>query len=1845
MKRQNVNRVFSICLAALMAFSSLDMSVYAVELPEEVVEESTTSEASMIFENETECDLIEISSYDVGLQDNSVEAETEHEHNYTYEYFDEMFHTALCQSCGYSLQEEHDETGDTCEKCRYQQQEIIEENPLFLYEETVSGFSFNIRAEKGTFPEGTEVNIKKISSDIAQELIEGGIDATSVIENVISFDISFWFDGKEIEPKNGSVSVSVKLAASLLSDFEESANEIKVFYINDEENVNEMDSNLESDTISFETENSTEYVIALLASESVIASGVCGVGVTWSLDSDGVMTISGTGDMNDYTAISNTPWVSDFGKIKKVVLDVGVTKIGDYAFSNCYNLQTLEIKGDYSSNPGVYLGMVKDYYDYEIGRYAFYSCKKLKSIVMNGRCMLDDYCFAEDTALTTATINSFTYVGGADFQNCTALTDLYYGDTYFDYIYWKSNLSLPETTIFHCNDYTAKVTDTITCSIDEDGNLKLYGTGEIPDYSGTSPGKGTPWYQGKTSVTSIEIGEGITRVGYGAFYGCRPTSLSLPSTLKTIGEHAFHNNYGLKEVTIPYEVTTIEGQAFAYTYTLETVYIPDSDISIASNAFVGCDSVVRKTYEKQFKITYVLDSGVNNPQNPNTYGASVGTQLYDPSKEGYSFAGWYTDASFSKKITMIKPGTKTDIVLYAKWTPCEYILRLDANGGEFSNGTNITNYKVQYDKKYGTFPTVTRDQYRFIGWYTAKKDGEKIDADSIVKIVNDTTLYAHWNDLTEPIASGKCGLDLNWSLNELGELIIFGTGAMTDYSGEAPWREYSQEISSIYIEEGCTSIGYCAFENCRSLKKVNLPKSLEIIGTGAFIDCPNIEQFYVEADNSCYSSEDGILYDKEHTMLVAYPNGNKNLTCTIDKNVRKIVYGAFWGNNNIEEILMYDGVEGIDGAAFYNCTALEKITLSSSITEISVDCFYGCKNLKTVEIPTNVTALKAGCFAECTKLEEVFIPESVLFIAEEGIFDKTDNVTVYCYNDYVEIYAIENNIKYVRLNSYKVAAPTANVPVEGLVKKGCRVSLHTDTLDAKIYYTMDDSVGMGVNPGNGILYEDAIIIDKSVSIYAIATRRNYKDSDVIKLTYNVEDDSLNWGDISKEVRIEQGFSNTEDIPNALWVSGISDQDFTGNAITFPDLHVYWYKTSLTLNKDYTVKYSNNTKAGNAMITIKGKGNYTGTIKKNFTINKLSLGDGITNNANLTALDITLLYNKKVQKGTTTVTYNLNGKDVTLKHGKDFSYSYTSNYDYTSVGEHSVTIIGKGNYSGTAKFKETITTEKVPIAKLKYTKIAAQPATGGAIRPDVEIKDGTYTLIKGTDYTLRYQNNVNSGTATVIVTGTGTKYSGTKAVNFKITAIPIKKANVTGLMTKDYTGSKTSQSEYVLTYTAQKGGTPEILYEGTDYTVSYTNEINAGKNKATIIFTGINKFDGTLKKTYTINPHVITDAEVTPREIGAVLYQKGGTKPTLIVKFGNTVLKEGTDYTVKYSYNTTVNDGGNTRKMPMAIVTGKGNFSGTIYRHFTIVGSSLDNTTMTATDITYANRAGICKPTITLVDSNGAKLEAGKDYDKKRISYAYAKDARVINVVNKQRILVIKKENTPVDLKNDIIPVGTEIMVTVTGIKNYAGSTKSAIFRYVAADISKATIKVATQYYTGRPVELSKSDISIVLNKTTLSKTDYEIVGYTKNTDKGTARVTIRGLGNYGGQKTVDFRIVTKSMLYTIKYDNNNAYMEEVEPYAPAAIGTMKNSNTALGTGLTANVYKRKGYTFVGWNTRPDGTGAVYTNREKFQLKEFPYSIASYGTNITLYAQWTPVENKITYSGTRVDKNGVIAFQN
>lgn len=154
----------------------------------------------------------------------------------------------------------------------------------------------------------------------------------------------------------------------------------------------------------------------------------------------------------------------------------------------------------------------------------------------------------------------------------------------------------------------------------------------------------------------------------------------------------------------------------------------------------------------EYSISYVLNGGKNHKSNPSSYTENSTTiKLQKPTKTGYSFAGWYTDSKFKKKITQIAPGSKGDIVVYAKWKANTYTIKFNANGGK---GKKIANVKMTYDKSVKLKACkLTKEGYKFAGWATSKKNAKKgtVAYKNKAKVKNLTaknkgtvTLYAVW---------------------------------------------------------------------------------------------------------------------------------------------------------------------------------------------------------------------------------------------------------------------------------------------------------------------------------------------------------------------------------------------------------------------------------------------------------------------------------------------------------------------------------------------------------------------------------------------------------------------------------------------------------------------------------------------------------------------------------------------------------------------------------------------------------------------------------------------------------------------------------------------------------------------------------------------------------------------------------------------------------------------------------------------------------------------------------------------------------------------------------------------
>ena len=183
--------------------------------------------------------------------------------------------------------------------------------------------------------------------------------------------------------------------------------------------------------------------------------------------------------------------------------------------------------------------------------------------------------------------------------------------------------------------------------------------------------------------------------------------------------------------------------------------------------------------------------------------------------------------------------------------------------------------------------------------------------------------------------------------------------------------------------------------------------------------------------------------------------------------------------------------------------------------------------------------------------------------------------------------------------------------------------------------------------------------------------------------------------------------------------------------------------------------------------------------------------------------------------------------VKLKYNRDYTAEYpdTAQGAYKATGTYPILIKGKGNYSGTREITLTITDEGL-ISKAAVSKVKDQTYTGNPIEPKLTVKLGKMVLVEDEDYTVTYENNINCGTATAIITGNGTTCHGTKRVSFKIIGTSIKKASVTGLeKSLVYTGEAVEQTGYRLSIKTASG--TKTLSKETDYQVvlSIGNQVN------------------------------------------------------------------------------------------------------------------------------------------------------------------------------------------------------------------------------------------------------------------------------------------------------------------------------------------------------------------------------------------------------------------------------------
>ena len=528
------------------------------------------------------------------------------------------------------------------------------------------------------------------------------------------------------------------------------------------------------------------------------------------------------------------------------------------------------------------------------------------------------------------------------------------------------------------------------CTWSLDGTvLTISGNGYMGDYYY----KNAPW---GTKITEIIIEDGVTNIGYNAFYECYSlTSITIPDSVTRIGYNAFRNCTSLTSIIIPNSVTSIGYGAFYNCTSLTSVTIPDSVTSIGDSAFSGCEKLQN----------IEVDDG-------NKYFSDIDGVLFNK----------------DKNTILCYPAGKTST---------SYIIPNSVRSiGDraFNQCTSLTSITIP-------------DSVTSIGYSAfARCDSltSIIIPDSVTSIVEGA--FSGCDSLTSiTIPDSVTSIGYNAFCDCISLTSITIPDSVT-YIGVNPFENCTSLKIVNYNATNCTMMGFdentgeCCpvFYGCSKLATINIGSKVKSIPAYAFEGCTSLTNIQVLVNNSNYTSVDGVLFNKDKTTLICYPAGKTAKTYTIPDSVTSIGDSSFYDCESLTSITIPNSVISIGGWAFYNCTSLTSITIPDSVTQIGECAFYDCDELTTmnynavnctkmgevtynvfrdctklttVNIGSKVKTIPAYAFAYCYSLTSVIIPDSVTSISDSAF--KGCNATLVCNpNTYAEKFAKENNINF-----------------------------------------------------------------------------------------------------------------------------------------------------------------------------------------------------------------------------------------------------------------------------------------------------------------------------------------------------------------------------------------------------------------------------------------------------------------------------------------------------------------------------------------------------------------------------------------------------------------------------------------------------------------------------------------------------------------------------------------------------------------------------------------------------------------------------------------------------------------
>lgn len=768
-------------------------------------------------------------------------------------------------------------------------------------------------------------------------------------------------------------------------------------------------------------------------------SGKCGKNVSYSISDDGVLTISGTGAMNNFTYerdISDCPWHGVRYALKKIVVEDGVTSIGSCAFSFDAYVTDVTLPSSLKT----------------IGRSAFLGCHGLTSVVIpEGVTSIGAYAFALCSAIKTITVPaSATELGNCAFDTGeyydgsyhTQLTDIHYKGTAQQWYQAGGNSAYnPQFTTVYCQGKALSTTSSGQCGdnafwkLDKTGTLTIYGSGAMYDYPiDDNQDSTSPWPVGV--VKRIDVQEGITTIGAYAFcYTVNATALSLPDSLTTIGQDAFCC-YGGTEIVVPDKVTSIGDFAFNTCKNLQTITLP-AGLQNIGICLIECDALKTINFGGTMEQWLVCGGGQSTFPTTTSVVCQGGGTLYRSGTCGNNLT-WTLDNS--GKLTISGTGAMYDYdcdyesySFTSPWAKYRSMIRsVEIGSGVTSIGsyafadTNITSLTIPDSVK-----TIGRRSFsnnRYLVNLTFSSGLKHIESmafagshlstvvipDGVTSIGEGAFSYCVRGDYIngEWVPSGLTSITIPVSVISIGKDMLktydeYGLLATVNFGGtQEQWNAAGGKNAGVPSSATFHCVKVAASGKCGTGVKWSLTSNgvLTITGTGK-----GIMRDYAEGSRKPWESKgdvkqiiicEGVTHIGDHAFVnspatrVSLPESLTSIgtrafagaaitAMTIPGSVTTIGVEVFWGCSELTSLTICDGVTAIE-SAFGKCTGLTELVLPDSVTSIGTQAFYRCTGLRTVTLSKNLTSIGYMAFSGCSGLTDLVFPDSLKEIDQEA---------------------------------------------------------------------------------------------------------------------------------------------------------------------------------------------------------------------------------------------------------------------------------------------------------------------------------------------------------------------------------------------------------------------------------------------------------------------------------------------------------------------------------------------------------------------------------------------------------------------------------------------------------------------------------------------------------------------------------------------------------------------------------------------------------------------------------------------------------------------------------------------